>query len=36
MKIELLYFDHCATWETTLADLRQALSAVGRQEREAW
>ena len=32
MKIELLYFDHCATWETTLADLRQALSAVGRQE----
>ncbi len=32
MEIELLYFDHCATWQTTLADLRQALSQVGREE----
>ncbi len=32
MEIELLYFDHCATWQTTLADLRQALSEVGAGE----
>ncbi len=32
MEIELLYFDHCATWQTTLADLKQALSQVGREE----
>ncbi len=32
MEIELLYFDDCATWQTTLADLRQALLQLGREE----
>ena len=29
MKIELLYFDACPSWETALANLRGALDEVG-------
>ncbi len=32
MDIELLYFDGCATWQHTLADLRALLSEAGRDD----
>ena len=32
MDIELLYFDGCATWQHTLADLRALLSESGRDD----
>ena len=32
MDIELLYFDGCATWQHTLADLRALLTEAGRDD----
>ena len=32
MDIELLYFDGCATWRDTLADLRALLAEAGRDD----
>ena len=32
MDIELLYFEGCATWQDTLADLRALLAEAGRDD----
>ena len=32
MDIELLYFDGCASWQHTLADLRALLAEAGRED----